>query len=86
MIVGNMILKAKVVKQSLWRRLRSHHRSALLANHQENGITAPRPNQAPTKSTQSTLTGHSAIRRCSPHCDAAKKQRTASWDNPQYIG
>ena len=46
MIVGNVILKAKVVKQSLWRRLRPHHHSALLANHKENGITPATDEQA----------------------------------------
>jgi hypothetical protein len=46
MIVGNVILQAKVVKQWLRRRLCPHHRSALPENHQENGITAPHPEQA----------------------------------------
>jgi hypothetical protein len=35
MIVGNVILKAEVVEQSLRCRLRSHHRSVPLANLKE---------------------------------------------------
>jgi len=41
-----VILKAKVVKQSLWCRLRPHHHSALLENHKENGITPATDEQA----------------------------------------
>jgi hypothetical protein len=38
--------------------LATHHRSVLLANHPENGIT-PSPQTQPTFSTASTQTRHS---------------------------
>ena len=51
--------QAEVVEQPLRCCLRPHHRSVLLTNHKEKRNHGTTPRSSPTKSTKSTLSGHS---------------------------